>query len=102
MQAWTTGGQPDTHPEPWWLWTSESTYPYLYSDTTKFWIKLGTNQEEANRYFDYFDEKWRRWGEFPSRTTREIEAKSVNRILQSTQTGSTKADQIRKIIYLGL
>jgi subtilisin family serine protease len=85
-----------------WLWTSESTYPYLYSDITKFWIKLGTNQEEANRYFDYFDEKWRRWGEFPIRTTREIEAKSVNRILQSTKTGSTKADQIRKIIYLGL
>ena len=56
-----------------WLWTSEHTFPYLYSYTSKFWIYLNSQDAGQTKYYDYFDDEWRDWGDFPTRTIVEIE-----------------------------
>ena len=85
-----------------WLWSSESTFPYLYSDTSKFWIYLKSEDIEQSKYYDYFDEQWRDWGDFPTRTIVEIEGRSIERILQSDQSSAKIADEIMSILMRGL
>jgi len=85
-----------------WLWSSENSYPYLYSDTSKFWIYLNSEDIEQSKYYDYFDEQWRDWENFPTRTIAEIEGRSIERMLQSDKSSEKIADEIMSIIMRGL
>ena len=86
------------------MWTSEESYPWLYSDKTKFWVYLNLNEEvKPKQYFDSFDDRAWPWNSFPDRSSTKIESKNIQKILTDTAEDSkSKADAIMSIIMQGL
>lgn len=112
FMGWVYAGSIKSNPENlWlykqglgWLWTSEESYPWLYSDKTKFWVYLNLNEEvKPKQYFDSFDDRFWPWNSFPDRSSVAIESKNIQKILTDTDKDSkSKADAIMSAIMQGL
>ena len=45
-------------PQLGWIWTSETAYPYFYSEDRVGWLYYKSGEGNARKFYDYFNESW--------------------------------------------
>jgi hypothetical protein len=94
-----------------WLWTSEDSFPHLYSDNTKDWIYLSISEQDLTKAYNFSNESWSDWSDLvltktntpTTKNSSGEEAKAIEEIYYSdSMSEEEKIDAIGSIILFGL
>ncbi len=88
-----------------WLWGNSLTYPYLFSEKSRDWIFLNSENKTGALAYDFDQETWSNWSTLNLRQRKFSPAEQrveIDRIYYSDKPHDLKVRKISEIIYNGL